>query len=116
MRVTSANKRIFESAEPPMLVCAGLGPGRNYHMNKKTRRKLEMGRRALEFCKAHPDSSPEYNAAVARLEALLARARELEMLEKNERKLRRRSSESAPNSKVIPFELRSSEAPPDPAA
>jgi hypothetical protein len=53
-------------------------------MNEKTRRKLEMGRRALAFCRAHPESSPGYLALVARLEALLARAEELEMQERHQ--------------------------------
>jgi hypothetical protein len=46
-------------------------------MKAKTRRKLEMGARALAFSRAHPDPSPGYAAAVARLEALLARGTEL---------------------------------------
>jgi hypothetical protein len=54
-------------------------------MDEKTRRILKMGQRALDFCKAHPDSNPEYVATVARLEAALARAREIELQEKNER-------------------------------
>jgi hypothetical protein len=43
-------------------------------MLAKTRRKLEMARRVLEFSRQHPDTSPGYVAAVARLEKLLARA------------------------------------------
>ena len=43
-------------------------------MNAKTRRKLEMGARALDFSRAHPDGSPGYAAALARLEDRLARA------------------------------------------
>jgi hypothetical protein len=27
-------------------------------MDESTRKKLEMGRRALAFCRAHPDSNP----------------------------------------------------------
>jgi hypothetical protein len=46
-------------------------------MDEKTRRTLEMAERALEFCRAHPDSSPEYAANVARLEALIAQVNEL---------------------------------------
>jgi hypothetical protein len=46
-------------------------------MDEKTRRTLEMAERALEFWRAHPDSSPEYAANVARLEALIARVNEL---------------------------------------
>jgi molecular chaperone GrpE (heat shock protein) len=42
-----------------------------------TRSKLEMGARALEFSRAHPDESPGYVAAVAELEQQLARSREL---------------------------------------
>jgi hypothetical protein len=43
-------------------------------MNAKSRRKLEMGARALEFSRAHPDASAGYTAAVTRLEERLARA------------------------------------------
>jgi hypothetical protein len=85
-------------------------------MNEETRRKLEMGKRALDFCRAHPDSSPEWVAAVARLEALLARAEELQMQEKNERKLRHTLRRSGPKGKVIPLEPRLKGDPPDPAA
>ena len=83
-------------------------------MDEETRRKLEMGRRALDFCRAHPDSSPEYIATVARLEALLARAEELKLQEKNQRKSP--GSPRGPNGKVIPFERRSTGDPSDPAA
>jgi hypothetical protein len=43
-------------------------------MNAKTRRKIEMGKRALDFSRAHPDGSPGYAAALARLEDRLTRA------------------------------------------
>jgi hypothetical protein len=43
-------------------------------MNARTRRKLEMGERALEFTRAHPDTSPGYEAAVTRLDEALNRA------------------------------------------
>jgi hypothetical protein len=46
-------------------------------MNKRTGSRLEMARRALEFCEAHPNPSTGYNAAVADLKALLARSKEL---------------------------------------
>ncbi len=36
-----------------------------------------MGRRALDFSRAHPDSSPGYTASVTRLEERLARAEQL---------------------------------------
>ena len=78
---------------------------RNPPMNEKTRRILEMGKRALEFSKAHPDPSPEYAATVARLEALLARAEELKKQEREERK-----------GTVLPFEKRRTDHPTDPAA
>jgi hypothetical protein len=39
-----------------------------------TRRKLEMGRRALEFGRAHPDASAGYGVALAQLEDRLAQA------------------------------------------
>jgi hypothetical protein len=43
----------------------------------KTRRKLNMGARVLEFSRLHPDTSPGYVAAVARLQDRLARASQL---------------------------------------
>lgn len=43
-------------------------------MDAKSRRKLEMGARALEFSRDHPDTSPGYTAAVTRLEERLGRA------------------------------------------
>jgi hypothetical protein len=43
-------------------------------MDAKSRRKLEMGRRVLDFCHGHPDPSPGYTAAVTRLEERLARS------------------------------------------
>jgi hypothetical protein len=46
-------------------------------MNAKSRRRIEMGTRALEFSRAHPDESPGYAAALSRLEELLARAKKL---------------------------------------
>ena len=46
-------------------------------MKATTRRKLEMGERALEFCRSNPEDTPGYTAAVERLEALIARARAL---------------------------------------
>lgn len=82
-------------------------------MDEFTKRKLEMGKRALEFCRAHPDSNPQWTAAVARLEALLARADQLQALEANQRKLH-----AGPGStgKVIPLYKRSRDKPTDPAA
>ena len=47
-------------------------------MNTKARRKLEMGARALDFSREHPDASPGYAAALARLEDRLNRAAQLE--------------------------------------
>jgi hypothetical protein len=46
-------------------------------MNARTRSRLEMARRALEFAQAHPDSSHGYTAAVAELAELLARSEQL---------------------------------------
>jgi hypothetical protein len=46
-------------------------------MDKRTRSRLEMAARALEFCQAHPDSSAGYTAAVAELAELLARSQQL---------------------------------------
>jgi hypothetical protein len=80
-------------------------------MDERTRRKIEMGKRALAFCKDYPDPNPEFVAAVARLEALLARADELELEEK-----RRRKRGPVAEAKIIPFRRRSEEGRPDPAA
>jgi hypothetical protein len=46
-------------------------------MNARTRSRLEMARRALEFAEAHTDPSTGYTAAVAELKELLARAEQL---------------------------------------
>jgi hypothetical protein len=46
-------------------------------MDARSRRKLEMGSRALEFSRAHPDESSGYQAVVSRLEERLARARQV---------------------------------------
>ena len=87
-------------------------------MREKTRRILEMGQRALDFARAHPDSTPEYRQTVARLEALLARAEELKLQEKkeNEQRPSRNVRGSGPTGKVLPFERPSSSDPTDPAA
>jgi hypothetical protein len=46
------------------------------NMKAESRRKIEMGARALEFSHAHPDSEPGAAEAVARLEQLVMRANE----------------------------------------
>jgi hypothetical protein len=46
-------------------------------MNRKTRTRLEMATRALEFSRAHPDDSPGYVTAMTQLQEQLARARQL---------------------------------------
>src|SRR5882724_1391602 len=46
-------------------------------MNARSRRKLEMGARAREFCQAHTEGSAGYAAALARLEERLRRADQL---------------------------------------
>jgi hypothetical protein len=46
-------------------------------MRARTRRKLEMGARVLEFSRLHPDPSPGYVAAATRLQELLNRATHL---------------------------------------
>jgi hypothetical protein len=48
-------------------------------MNAKVRRRIEMGARALDFSRAHPDTSPGYGSALARLEERLTRAEQLAM-------------------------------------
>jgi hypothetical protein len=52
-------------------------------MNAQSRRKIEMGRRALEFSVAHPDTEPNSATVVARLEQLLARANQLAMAQRD---------------------------------
>jgi hypothetical protein len=96
-------------------------------MDELTRRKLEMGRRVLDFCRAHPDSNPDFRAVVSRLEASLARADQLVMQEqqslgkirpttKGKRKLRRTIDPSDSNGKIIPLRKESKGEPTDPAA
>lgn len=46
-------------------------------MKVRTRSRLEMARRALEFAQAHPDPSAGYTAAVAELAELLSRSKQL---------------------------------------
>ncbi len=46
-------------------------------MNAKSRRRIEMGARALGFSRAHSDASPGYATTLARLEERLARASKL---------------------------------------
>lgn len=46
-------------------------------MEAKSRRKIEMGSRALDFSRSHPDASPGYAAAVARLEERLEHAEQV---------------------------------------
>jgi hypothetical protein len=46
-------------------------------MLAKTRRRLDMGTRVLEFTRLHPDTSPAFVAAAARLQERLARAGQL---------------------------------------
>jgi hypothetical protein len=84
-------------------------------MDEETRNKLEMGRRALEFCRAHPDSSPEYVATVARLKMFLARAEQLELREKNQRKPPRTPRGAGSNWKVLPLKKGSKGDQTDPA-
>jgi hypothetical protein len=45
-------------------------------MNAQSRRKIEMGTRALEFSRAHPDTEPGMLAAVSKLEQLVVRGNE----------------------------------------
>jgi len=46
-------------------------------MDARSRRTIEMGTRALEFSRAHPDESPGYVATLTRLAELLDRTEEL---------------------------------------
>jgi hypothetical protein len=52
-------------------------------MNGDSRRKIEMGTRALEFSRAHPDTEPGMATTAARLEQLLARATETATVQRN---------------------------------
>src|ERR687897_381818 len=52
-------------------------------MNSESRRKIEMGRRALEFCVAHPDTEPGTATVVTRLEQLVARAEDTATAQRN---------------------------------
>jgi hypothetical protein len=52
-------------------------------MNGHSRRRVEMGTRALEFSRANPDSEPGTATVVARLEQLLARANEAATAQRN---------------------------------
>jgi hypothetical protein len=46
-------------------------------MDAKVRRQVEMGKRALLFCREHPDPSRGYQTSVGRLAGLVERAEEL---------------------------------------
>jgi hypothetical protein len=86
-------------------------------MDELTRRKLELGRRVLDFCRAHPDSDPEFMATVSRLEASLARADQLiQEQERRKRKLGRTIKPSDSHGKIIPLRKESRDDLPDPAA
>jgi hypothetical protein len=52
-------------------------------MNADSRRKIEMGTRALEFSRAHPDTEPGTSTAAARLEQLVARAEDTARAQRN---------------------------------
>jgi hypothetical protein len=52
-------------------------------MNAQSRRKIEMGTRALEFSRAHPDTEPGTATAVNRLEQLVARAEDTATAQRN---------------------------------
>jgi hypothetical protein len=70
-------------------------------MNAKSRRRIEMGTRALEFSRAHPDESPGYAAALTRLEERLDRAEALAGLQR-EGTLRVRASTARKQSSACP--------------
>ena len=46
-------------------------------MRAKSRRKIEMGQRVLEFIRQNPDLGPGFASATARLKERVARARQL---------------------------------------
>ena len=52
-------------------------------MNAQSRRKIEMGTRALEFSRAHPDTEPGTRDVATRLEQLVARAEDTATAQRN---------------------------------
>jgi hypothetical protein len=78
-------------------------------MNAKSRRRIEMGTRALEFSRAHPDESPGYAAALTRLEERLDRAEALAGLQR-EGTLRVRASTARKQSSACPRRRRYGQA------
>ena len=62
-------------------------------MNARIRRRVEMGRRALLFSRAHADASAGYAATLARLEGLLARSDALSEQQLNGLHIARAASE-----------------------
>jgi hypothetical protein len=52
-------------------------------MDALSRRRIEMGTRALDFSRAHPDADAGYLAATAKLEQLVARAGEAAAAQRN---------------------------------
>ena len=52
-------------------------------MDAESRRKIEMGRRALEFSRAHPDTEPGTAIVTTRLEQLVARAEDTATAQRN---------------------------------
>src|SRR4051794_27110994 len=48
-----------------------------------TSKRLDMGARVLEFARQHPDTSPAFTSAVARLQERLNRAKELELQQRD---------------------------------
>ena len=65
------------------LPAEGVWPASEVSVNAKSRRKIEMGTRVLEWSRAHPDASPGYAAAVSRLEDRLNRAQQLAEQQRN---------------------------------
>jgi hypothetical protein len=65
-------------ARPPPARCSKEGS-----MDADSRRRVEMGARALEFSRAHPDSEPGATEVVARLEQLIARANDTAAAQRN---------------------------------
>ncbi len=52
-------------------------------MNAQSRRRIEMGKRALEFSRAHPDTEPATAIVTTRLEQLVARAEDTATAQRN---------------------------------
>ena len=70
--VSSFYRRIITPAGAHAWFCPATA--REDVMDARSRRDIEMGTRALEFSRAHPDTDTGYGVSAAKLEQLVARA------------------------------------------